>query len=154
MASTFPSAVLGGVDGIVTSFVIVVASDVGDLGTKTVAIVGFASLFADGTSMGISQYLAVSSERAQNLAARPLQSGATCFLAFVACGLVPLLTYLASASLVSCAAFSFTTLVLLGAARSWAEATPLLSPVLQTAALGSVAGGVAYAVGLLTHRVS
>lgn len=151
---TLRSAILGGVDGIITSFVIVAASDVGELGRETVVIVGFASLFADAFSMGISEYLAVDSERSTNPALRPILSGWTCFVAFVVCGLVPLSTYLLTSSLLSSASFSFTTLVLLGAARGRVEDVIMLGPVLQTAALGSVAGGVAYAVGMLSHSLT
>ena len=50
-------AILGGVDGIITSFAIVVSSHVGQFKQSTLLIVGIASLVADGISMGISEYL-------------------------------------------------------------------------------------------------
>lgn len=156
MTIVLRSAILGGVDGVITSFAIVAASHVGDLGTKTVVIVGFASLFADAGSMAISEYLAVRTDDSlrPETALRPLLSAVSCFAAFVACGLVPLLTYLATASLLSSAAFSVTTLMLLGAARARVSREPLVRTLLETAALGSVAGGIAYGVGVLSHRLS
>lgn len=156
MSTIVRSAILGGVDGAITSFAIVAACDVGNLGTRAAAIVGFASLFADAGSMGCSEYLAVRADAAlrQNTALRPVLSGVSCFAAFVVCGLVPLLTYLASTSLLSCASFSVTTLMLLGAVRAGVSSEPLVSTLLETATLGGLAGGIAYGVGLLSHRIS
>jgi VIT1/CCC1 family predicted Fe2+/Mn2+ transporter len=157
MTSALRSGVLGAVDGVVTSFAIVAASDAGRLGNRAVIIVGFASLFGDATSMAVSETLAVRTDAAlRGDAARlyPVLAGASCFAAFVACGLVPLLSYLATASLVSCAAFSVTTLMLLGATRARLASTPLLTGLLETASLGAAAGGIAYGVGLLAHAVA
>lgn len=53
---------LGGVDGIVTSFAIVAGVAAGNLSTSTVFIVGISSLVADGMSMGISEFLSVRSQ--------------------------------------------------------------------------------------------
>ena len=47
--TTLRSAILGGVDGVITSFAIVAASAVGGVDRRAVATVGFASLFADAT---------------------------------------------------------------------------------------------------------
>ena len=157
MATAIRSSILGGVDGVITSFAIVAASDAGRLGNRIVVIVGFASLFADATSMAISEFLAVRTDAAVREDGRllyPVLSGASCFAAFVACGLVPLLTYLATTSLLSCASFSVTTLMLLGATRARVTSVPLLGALLETASLGGVAGGIAYGVGLLAHAVS
>lgn len=156
MSTTLRSAVLGGVDGVITSFAIVAASDVGDLGARTVVVVGFSSLVADAASMAASEYLAVSAEDAlrAETALRPILSGVTCFLSFVTCGLVPLLTYLTTSSLVSCASFSITTLMLLGAGRAMLSNEALVRTLVQTATLGSIAGGIAYGVGALSHRLT
>lgn len=150
------SAILGGVDGIVTSFAIVAASDVAMLERGAVVVVGFASLVADAGSMAASEYLAVSTERALQRTSYyyPLLSAVACFAAFATCGLVPLGTYLLTASLLSSAAFSITTLVLLGAARAKVADEPLVRTFAQTALLGSAAGGVAYGVGVLSHRLT
>lgn len=145
------AAVLGGVDGIITSFAIVAATRAGTLGDRTVSVVGFASLLADGTSMGVSTYLAESAERALQ-DGRQLQaalSGAVCFGAFVTCGAVPLVVALYVESLVSSAAFSLVALMLLGAARTRATGEPLLRGFFETTLLGAAAGGVAYGVGAL-----
>ncbi len=56
-------AVLGGVDGIVTTFAVVAGSAGGQLSTHVVIILGLANLFADGFSMAISNYLGTRSRR-------------------------------------------------------------------------------------------
>jgi vacuolar iron transporter family protein len=58
-------AVLGGIDGCVTTFA-VVAGAVGDgLSGLVVIILGFANLFADGFSMAVSNYQGTKSQREQ-----------------------------------------------------------------------------------------
>jgi VIT1/CCC1 family predicted Fe2+/Mn2+ transporter len=154
------AAVLGGVDGVITSFAIVAASDVGGVDRTGVAVIGFANLFADATSMGVGTYLSVNAERALLVSKRedvtrlrPVAAGTTCFVAFVACGLVPLGVYLATASLLSSASFAVVTLALLGTARARVADEALLRAFGETTLLGVVAGGVAYGVGVLTQRI-
>ena len=159
------SAVLGGVDGVITSFTIVAASDVGGLGTRAVAVVGFASLLADATSMGASEFLSVSAERAAtadvslSLSSRvsdarrlvpPVRAGVVCFASFVVWGCVPIVLYLATTRLLACAVLSLVELMLLGAARARLSGEPLLLGLGQTALLGAAAGAVAYGVASAT----
>jgi VIT1/CCC1 family predicted Fe2+/Mn2+ transporter len=56
-------AVLGGVDGIVTTFAVVAGSAGGRLSTEVVIVLGLANLIADGFSMAISNYLGTRSRR-------------------------------------------------------------------------------------------
>jgi VIT1/CCC1 family predicted Fe2+/Mn2+ transporter len=55
-------AVLGGIDGCVTTFAVVAGAVGGNLSTGVVVILGFANLFADGFSMGVSNYLGTKSQ--------------------------------------------------------------------------------------------
>ena len=55
-------AVLGGIDGCVTTFAVVAGAVGGGLSTGVVIILGFANLLADGFSMGVSNYLGTKSE--------------------------------------------------------------------------------------------
>lgn len=148
--SLLRASLLGGVDGVITSFAIVAGASAGELASATlVVVVGTSSVLADGLSMGISEFLSSAGERAllKDASARPLRQGLACFAAFVLCGAVPLLAYLASESLLSCAMFSLVALMLLGAGRALASGEPLLLGLAQTATLGAAAGGVAYAAG-------
>lgn len=55
-------AVLGGIDGCVTTFAVVAGAVGGGLSTGVVVILGFANLLADGFSMGVSNYLGTKSD--------------------------------------------------------------------------------------------
>lgn len=157
--SLLRASVLGGVDGVITSFTVVAGASAGGLSTRVVLIVGASSVLADGLSMGISEYLGSVAARAERRArgdamtraSHPIVLGAACLASFVACGVVPIAVFLvANASLLSCAMFSLVELMLLGAARTRATSEPLLWGLGQTALLGAAAGGVAYGVGMAT----
>ncbi len=61
--SPLGDAVLGGVDGIITTFVVVAGSAGGRLSTQVVVVLGLANLIADGFSMAVSNYLGTRSRR-------------------------------------------------------------------------------------------
>lgn len=63
-------AVLGGMDGCITTFAIVAGASGASLPGLIVVILGFSNLVADGLSMAIGNYLGVKSEREQLQAAR------------------------------------------------------------------------------------
>lgn len=56
-------AVLGGVDGVVTTFAVVAGSTGGRLSATVVIVLGLANLLADGFSMAISNYLGTRSRQ-------------------------------------------------------------------------------------------
>lgn len=60
--SSLADAVLGGVDGIVTTFAIVAGSAGGGLSASVVILLGMANLFADGFSMAASNFLSTVSK--------------------------------------------------------------------------------------------
>merc|ERR1712232_1407882 len=49
--------IFGGLDGILTSFVIVAGAAGGGLSSKVVLILGFSNIFADALSMGVGEFL-------------------------------------------------------------------------------------------------
>jgi VIT1/CCC1 family predicted Fe2+/Mn2+ transporter len=55
--SVLGDAVLGGVDGIITTFAIVAGTTGGRLPVAVIIVLGFANLVADGFSMAVSNYL-------------------------------------------------------------------------------------------------
>ena len=141
------ASLLGGVDGVISSFAITAGSNAGSLSTRSVLIVGVSSVFADGLSMGVSEFL--SHTNGKEVQTSPWILGLSCFASFVSCGAVPVLTYFASeGSLLSTSMFSLVTLMLLGAARSRHAREPILLSIAQTTLLGSAAGAVAYTVGV------
>ena len=153
--SLLRASLLGGVDGVITSFAIVAGTHAGEMTMNTLWIIGISSLVADGLSMGVSEYLSSSTasakgEQLQNgNDASPLCLGASCFVSFLVCGIVPTVLYaLTSGRLLSVAMFSLVELMLLGAARTYFSRENLLWGLTQTASLGALAGAVAYGVGV------
>lgn len=154
--SLLRAALLGGVDGTISSFAVVAGVDAGGWAVRGVLVVGVATTLADALSMGVSEYL--SSEAARDDAAlaapaqrraTPLGLGAACFAAFALSGAVPIVAYVASrGSVLSSAMFSLVWLMLLGVGRARVSGEWLLRGLLQTASLGAVAGAVAYGVGV------
>ena len=63
-------AVLGAIDGGITSFAVVAGAVGGGFGSLVVVVLGFASLVADGFSMAVSNYLGRKSESEQGRQAR------------------------------------------------------------------------------------
>lgn len=59
--------VYGGIDGAVTTFAVVAATAGAGLSSGVVLVLGFANLFADGFSMGVSAYLSRRAEIQQQL---------------------------------------------------------------------------------------
>lgn len=72
--SPLGDAVLGAVDGIVTTFAVVAGSAGGRLSTQVVIILGLANLIADGFSMAVSNYLGTKSRREEVDGAREDES--------------------------------------------------------------------------------
>jgi len=62
--------ILGGVDGVVTTFAVVAGSAGGGLAASTVIILGLANLVADGFSMGVSNFLGTRSRQQEVAQAR------------------------------------------------------------------------------------
>src|SRR5690606_41328032 len=93
--------VYGANDGIITTFAVVAGVAGASLSPTVVLILGFANLFADGFSMGASNYLSIRSEEAARAAAglgvqepHALRHGIATFVAFNLAGVVPLVAYL------------------------------------------------------------
>lgn len=64
-SSYLADAVLGGIDGCVTTFAVVAGSVGAQFPGMVVIVLGFANLVADGFSMGASNYLSTKSQREQ-----------------------------------------------------------------------------------------
>lgn len=151
--SHLKAVVMGGVDGVVTSFAVVAgASRVVDA-RGTVVVVGVSSLLADGVSMGVSEFLSSRSERA--VSARdgdPRTLGLLCLASFVACGALPLAAFAAGGGLLAAASAAGVELLLLGGAQTARTREPLLAAAARTFALGALAGGVALGAAVAVER--
>ena len=149
--------VYGGIDGLVTTFSVVSAAAGGGLGVKTVLILGFANLFADGFAMSIGSYSAAESDigDSKNNTKTPFKIGLATFLSFNIVGLLPLIIYLKSylqgentdniffyTSLLTAVGF-----ILIGVLKNKVSNNSMFRDVMFTLLLGSIASVVAYVVG-------
>ena len=151
------SSILGGVDGVVTSFAIVASASFLESAHKAATVVGASSLLADGLSMGISEYLSVRSEQmlkgdaSYGLAA---MGGLACFLSFVACGLLPLAVFVVGdEALLGASGTAFLVLLLLGCVRAKVTDEFLVWSLVEIGCLGSIATGVAFAVASVAASI-
>ena len=206
---------LGGIDGVVTTFAVIAGAAGGQLSSSTVIILGMANLFADGFSMAVSNFVGtrarqeerrqsrrdeewqieeypegeerevrqifrnkgfegetldrivdvITSDKAvwvetmmaeelklSDQAAHPVRAAFTTFLAFVICGLLPLLPFLMAfgdfqTMFATSAALGALTFLALGIGKGCVVGRSPLRSGIQTLAIGGTAAVLAYAVG-------
>ena len=151
--------IYGANDGIITTFAVVSGVAGAALQPHIVLILGFANLFADGFSMGASNFLALRSgddaRRAEGLEPAepyPLRHAGVTFLAFVVAGFVPMISYV----LISpedafhvAVVLTVVTLFAVGASRSLVTQAKWYVAGAEMTVVGSLAAAVAYGVGAL-----
>lgn len=157
--------VYGANDGIVTTFAVVSGVAGAALSPSIVLVLGAANLFADGFSMGMSNYLSERSERDYRRergerpaagAKSPRRTAFVTFLAFVVAGWTPLLPYilrLRTVFPVSVAATAVAFFVV-GASRSLVVERGWLRNGTEMLLVGMAAASVAFAVGFLLRGVA
>ena len=164
-----PEFVYGGIDGTITTFAIVSGVVGASLNSSIILILGFANLFADGFSMGVSNYLSSKSEKDlhrkhedANLYAlktgQAVKNGFATFGSFAIIGLIPLLPFLIAFFIESLdpnkffplsIAFTGVALIIVGAVKGKiVEKSPIRSG-LETLIIGGIAAVLAFAVGYL-----
>jgi vacuolar iron transporter family protein len=161
--------VYGGIDGAVTTFAVVAGATGARFDADIVIILGFANLIADGFSMGVGSYLSSKSERQLKVKhgksvkndPSPIINGATTYTAFIALGLVPLLSYTFDAIFnmnlqhqfgisVALTAIAFAGIGLL---KSHVAETSKIRGIAETLILGAIAAGFAFVLGDLLERL-
>jgi vacuolar iron transporter family protein len=151
-----PDVVYGANDGIVTTLVVIASVAGAAMSSTVILVLGIANLLADGFSMGTSNVLAARSTT--TAAARPplieaSRKGTATFVAFVIAGLLPLSAYLLPFATglrfpMACI-LAAVALFGIGACRSLFSDRPWLIAGLEMLGLGTLASGVAYAVGAM-----
>lgn len=151
--------IYGANDGIVTTFAVVSGVAGAALNPSIVLILGAANLFADGFSMGMSNYLSHRSQldyehtvhRQSDDGNRktPGRTAIVTFLAFVVAGWAPLLPYMVGLDQVFTYSIMFTGVAffLVGASRSYVTDRHWVLNGGEMFIVGMIAAGVAYAVG-------
>jgi VIT1/CCC1 family predicted Fe2+/Mn2+ transporter len=155
--------VYGAMDGTVTTFAVVAGSQGGGLGPSATIILGFANLFADGLSMGVSAYLGAETQEqvARSHRSRKLMIALVTFISFVIVGTVPLLSYVAyfaietsSENLFAISAvLSLCSFAGIGAIRARVTGVNIFRSALETLMLGVIAASVAYFVGSVIEGI-
>jgi vacuolar iron transporter family protein len=77
----------------------------------------------------------------------PTLAGLSTFVAFVLCGMVPLLIYLVANNFVACVVGTGTTFFAIGAIKSWWSLASWWRSGIETLLIGMCAAGIAYGVG-------
>jgi VIT1/CCC1 family predicted Fe2+/Mn2+ transporter len=139
--------VLGSIDGIITSFVVIAGGLAADVQKSAVIVIGISSLVADGFSMGVSEFL---SSRTNTTTYNAAIMGTVCLVSFVSFGSVPLIGYTiagndASEAIVSGVAFILSLLVV-AILRAHIAQEYIVRSVSEVLILGSCAAGIAYGV--------
>lgn len=88
-----PDVIYGANDGIVTTFAVISGVVGAKLSSSVILILGFASVLADGASMGASKYLSERSRHDVPRRAEALRHGGITLLSFILAGGVPLVSY-------------------------------------------------------------
>jgi len=160
--------IYGANDGIVTTFAVVSGVAGAALDPAIVLVLGAANLFADGFSMGMSNYLSRRSEldyqqtrrdqpdTGTTAAKSPRRTAFVTFLAFVIAGWAPLLPYIfdlaplfpLSTVFTGCAFFA------VGASRSLVTARRWYVNGIEMFVVGMAAAIVAYTVGTVLGGVA
>lgn len=142
-------ALLGAVDGLITSFVIVAGGLASNTDKRRILLIGFSSLIADGLSMGVSESI---SSRAQDGLAfrRAALLGFVCFASFIVIGCVPLVGFAIASSVTLARSLSIVffgvMLFVVGGLRAWVTREACAWAVAETVVLGAAAGSVAYGI--------
>ena len=156
--------VYGANDGLITTFAVVAGVAGASLPQSIVLILGLANLFADGFSMGASNFLSLRSraslERGEQRPVTepfPARHGLATFLAFVVAGVIPLVAYVLAADgdpfLVSTIA-TLAVLFTVGASRSFVTGGRWWVEGLEMFAVGSAAAAVAFMVGRMLAAIT
>ena len=142
-------SLLGAVDGLITSFVIVAGGLASQTPRKNIVLIGFSSLVADGISMGVSE--AISSRAQDQLRwCQAFIRGLACFVSFIVFGCAPLVGYTVGSTdevgrYVSIVVF-VVMLFSVGALRAAITQEQCVWAIGEVVTLGAAAGGVAYAI--------
>jgi len=161
--------IYGANDGIVTTFAVVSGVAGAALNPSIVLVLGAANLFADGFSMGMSNYLSRQSELDYQRSVRtgdppaeladgksPRRTAFVTFLAFVIAGWAPLIPYILDMRPTFPLSIAFTGFAFfaVGASRSLVTSRRWYVNGVEMFLVGMTAAAVAYTVGNLLGGVA
>jgi hypothetical protein len=147
-------ATLGAVDGLVTTFAVVVAGTTADVATNAIVSVAVATMLADAVSMCVGEYLSSQPTVGRREAAI---FATTCGASFVCFGALPIAAFATTRRPASATAAFVAALFWLGGARAALSAqregsvgvVGRLLPLVEVLLLGAVAAGVCLLAALV-----
>lgn len=148
--------VYGALDGVITTLAVVAGTIGADLEPRIGIILGVANLFADGVSMGASNYLGLKSELEQTgrsvTVEMPWRHGVATATAFVMVGSAPLLAYVVPrpiwlSTLTVALILSGMTLATVGGVRARYIGKSVSRSAAEMLIIGLSAAGIAYFIG-------
>lgn len=152
-----PEFVYGGIDGSITTFAIVTGVVGASLSPTIILILGFANVFADGFSMGISNYLSQGSENdlRDSTHKNATKTSLATFASFILVGMIPLSPYIAAAlfGLDTTHLFRWSAIMtliafyIIGYLKGVFTHGRKHRAALQTLLMGTVAASISYIVG-------
>jgi VIT1/CCC1 family predicted Fe2+/Mn2+ transporter len=152
MKKYFPDFIFGAIDGLITTFAIVSGVVGASLSPIIIVILGFANLFADGFSMGVSNYLSTSSSNDLNQSDhKPVNAGLVTFISFVVIGFIPLFAFVFRFERAYEISIVLTALTffLVGYLKGFVTNRNKINSAIQTLGIGVTAALIAYFVGLV-----
>lgn len=163
--------VYGGMDGAVTTFAVVTGAAGANLGARTILILGFANVLADGFSMAVGSYLSEKSDQDLSVSKgdstkedheSPLAASVATFVSFILVGFIPLSVYtidyafgleLGNDALVWSILLTLIAFACVGYLRGLITKVDKARTVLESLGLGLAAAVISYVVGNLLERV-
>jgi vacuolar iron transporter family protein len=149
--------VYGGIDGTITTFVIVAGAMGAELPVSVILTLGMANVIADGFSMALSRYLSAQTEIEQGIQLNktPAQSAMATFISFVAIGIIPLIAFIVAHLLKKSTeqayyyAYILTALALyfVGSVKGKILGQSPIQSGMRTVFIGGIAGIISYGIG-------
>lgn len=141
--------ILGSIDGLITSFVIIAAGIAGEVNKKSIILISLSSLIADAFSMGTSEYI---SSRSKFSARISFMLGFSCFVSFIIFGSIPLIGFVIAHKwkiLVPALLFEIGLCIVACVSIRFTK-NNLCYSLIEVLSVGSFAGFIAYFIAFLS----
>ncbi len=163
--------VYGGMDGAVTTFAVVTGAAGANLGARTILILGFANVFADGFSMAIGSYLSEKSDQDLSVSKgnssrddheSPVAASIATFVSFLLIGFIPLSVYtldyifgweLGNDALIWSILLTLVAFSAIGYLRGLITKMDKARTMLESLGLGLAAAVISYILGSFLEKV-
>lgn len=159
----FPDVVFGSIDGVVTTFAVIAGVFGASLSASLIFILGAANLFADGFSMGVSNYLSNDSKTiGVDEQKNSILSGVVTFFSFLIFGSIPLIPFLfyvwqdkniTSLTYLISFCISLALFFVLGVLKGIVTQKSIIKTGFVTFLIGAAASSIAFTVGNLLSEI-